>query len=126
MKKGCLLKVLIVSTIFFVVLFYILTHNLDDFVINPIKNISTNFILSEVGKELKTLNETPERDSLIVALQKFVTDVKSKDKIHLSKLEIVADTLNHIIKDKIVTEDELQNFKKTIKEYFNYERSKKN
>lgn len=126
MKTGCLVKGLIISTIFFAGIFYIITNKKDELIINPIKKYALNSVFDNVEKKFSKVNPSRERDSLFSSFQIFMNDVKKLDNIHINKIENVATLLDSILIDKKVDSLETQQFILITKKFLENERSEKN
>jgi len=126
MKTGCLIKTLIFSTVFFAVVFYIATNKLNDYIVNPIKNLSVKYASKGIDDKLKFVKESPEKDSLFSQITYFTNNVKNLNTVHLDAVSEVMDSINYYIADSLVTIKDLDNIKLIIEAKLKNERSKKN
>lgn len=126
MKTGCLIKALVGSTIFFAVVFYIATNKLDDYIVNPIKNISVNYVTKGLKEKFSYVKATPEKDSLFSQINYFAENIKKFKTVHLNSVEDVIDSLDSYLDDSVVTTKDLEKIKAIIEAKLKNERSKKN
>lgn len=126
MKTGCFIKVLVASTIFFAVVFYIATNKLDDYIVKPIKNISVKYVTKDLENKFDFVKKTPEKDSLFSQLNYFTDNIKKFKTVHLNSVTDVIDSLDTYLNDSVVTIQDLEKIKTIIEAKLNNERSKKN
>jgi len=125
MKPGCLIKALIASTIFFAIVFYIVTTKMDDYFVKPIKKFSVNYIVKDLKNEWKYIKETPEKDSLFVQINNFTQNMTKMPTVHLNAVSEVVDSIKYYLSDSLVTPAELESIKAIIEKKLQNERSKK-
>ncbi|NCQ17471.1 MAG: hypothetical protein COZ80_03455 [Ignavibacteria bacterium CG_4_8_14_3_um_filter_37_9] len=126
MKTGCLIKGLIASTIFFAVIFYVATNKMDDYIVNPIKKFSVNYMTKDLKDELRFVKATPEKDSLFVHLNSFTKDITKMKTVNLNTVNDLVDSIKQYLDDSLVTQKDLENIKVIIEAELKNERSKKN
>ncbi len=126
MKKGCFLKIIIILTILVAALLYILQYHLDDWIIKPSKKFFSEMFVSGVDDELSYIAESQEKDSLRTLLKIYLQDKFTNTK-ELSNKDIdwLIDSVKVVIKDSIITKDDLNKIKNLI-EKKGYERPEKN
>ncbi len=130
MKSGCLIKGIIISTIFLAIVFYIFINKYDEFVKPMLDNFLTEIVNDELGDELSALKSTAEKDSLQSILRELMQNVDitvnaSGENVSKSLTDIAVQ-LKNIAKDSIVTKYELDEFLKLSEKIKEDERSKKN
>ncbi|MCK9211259.1 MAG: hypothetical protein M0P61_10525 [Ignavibacteriaceae bacterium] len=126
MKSGCLVKGLIISTIFFAGVFYIATNKSDDYFIKPIKNFSVKYFTKDLKNQFRYVKETPEKDSLFAQVNYFTNNLKELNTVHLNAVSEVLDSIKFYLNDSLVTQKDLKNIKVIIEAKLKDERSKKN
>ena len=126
MKSGCLIKALIGSTIFFAVVFYVATNKLDDYFVNPIKNLSVKYVTKDLEKDWRYIKATPEKDSLMSEINYFTKNLTKLNTVHLDAVHDVLDSIKIYLDDSLVTHQDLENIKVIIEAKLKDERSKKN
>jgi len=124
MKKGCLIKSLVVSTIVFAVIFYIFTNKLDSWIVKPIKSFVYDSAFGEVKENVEALKPSAEKDSLVVVLKGIMSDFENKKNININMkhLNAIADSLVRFTTDSIITPEELNRFIKLVKDEKYYEK----
>jgi len=126
MKTGCIIKALIASTIFFAVVFYIVTNKMDDYFVNPIKNLSVNYMTKSLKDDWQYVKSTPEKDSLMSEINYFTKNLTKLKTVHLDAVHDVLDSIKIYLDDSLVTHQDLENIKVIIEAKLKDERSKKN
>ena len=124
MKKGCLIKLLVLSTIVFAAVFYIFTNKLDSWVVKPIKSFVYDSAFGEVKEKIESLKPSAEKDSVVVILKGIMSDFESKKHININMkhLNSIADSLVSFAADSIITPEELNRFIKLVKDEKYYEK----
>ncbi|MBA4250240.1 MAG: hypothetical protein C0425_00130 [Chlorobiaceae bacterium] len=122
MKKNCLIKSLIASTIFFTIIFYVAMNKGNEWVVKPVKHFFINQGISESKLLVTELPATPERDSLVLYLEKYLNHLSNSINISLNEIGSVADTITSITKDKIIDTNEVKSFKELTNNLMKNER----
>lgn len=122
MKKNCLIKSLIASTIFFTIIFYVAMNKGNEWVVKPVKHFFINQGISESKLLVTELPATPERDSLVLYLEKYLNHLSNSKNISLNEIGSVADTITSITKDKIIDTNEIKSFKELTNNLMKNER----
>lgn len=124
MKKGCLIKLLVVSTIIFAAVFYIFTNKLDTWIVKPIKSFVYDSAFGEVKENIELLKPSTEKDSLVNVLKGIMTDFENKKNININvkHLNSIADSLLSFTSDSVITPEELNRFIKLVKDEKYYEK----
>lgn len=122
MKKNCLIKSLIASTIFFTIIFYVAMNKGNEWVVKPVKHFFINQGISESKLLVTELPSTPERDSLVLYLEKYLNHLSNSKNISLNEIGSVADTITSITKDKIIDTNEIKSFKELTNNLMKNER----
>ena len=125
MKKGCFLKIIIVLTILIAGVLYIFENHFDDFILKPGENIIKDLVFSDINKKMEFVRNTPEKDSLRILINQFVSDKLHKEhKLDGGEIEKLIDSVSSVLNDSTISIDELDNLKSLFKKDEN-ERSKK-
>jgi len=114
MKKGCLFKGLIISTILFAAMFYVLTVKLDDWVVNPLKDTFYNSNFDDVKESIKGLKDTPYKDSLITAFKEYSLEFRDLKNIDLKEIGEKAAKVSLLLEDSTVTKEDFEQIKKIL------------
>lgn len=122
MKKNCLIKSLIASTIFFTIIFYVAMNKGNEWVVKPVKHFFINQGISESKLLVTELPATPERDSLVLYLEKYLNHLSNSKNISLNEIGSVADTITSITKDKVIDTNEIKSFKELTNNLMKNER----
>lgn len=125
MKKGCFLKIIIILTIFIAAVLYIFENHFDDLILKPGENIIKDLVFSDVNKKMEFVKNTPEKDSLKVLINSFVSEKLHKEhKLNSDDLQDLIDSVSSALNDSVISIDELDNLKSLFKKEIN-ERPKK-
>ncbi|MHC1736847.1 MAG: hypothetical protein AB9882_02415 [Ignavibacteriaceae bacterium] len=114
MRRGCLVKGLIISTILFAALFYVLTIKLDDWVLNPLKETFYNSNFDDVKENIKELKESPYKDSLITAFKEYSKEFRELKNIDLNEIGEKAAKVGLLLKDSTVSKEDFEQIKKIL------------
>jgi len=114
MGKGCLVKGLIISTILFAGLFYVLTMKFDEWVVNPIKNTVYSANFDDVEKSVSVLKDSPYKDSLIVIIKKYTKEFKDLEKIDIQEIGEKAAKIGSFLEDSTVTKEDFRQIKELL------------
>ena len=126
MKKGCFLKIIIILTILIAAVLYIFENHFEDFILKPGENIIKDLVFTDINKKMEFVRNTPEKDSLKVLIDKFVSYKLHKEhKLNSEEFKDLIDSVSGALNDSIISLDELDNLKSLFKKDEN-ERSKKN
>jgi hypothetical protein len=126
MKKGCLVKGLVLSTILFAGLFYLITNESEDLIVKPVKEFFIKNSLGNINSKIKQVKSSKEKDSLISVFNSYINSIKEYETIHINDIDQAIHQIDLITKDKKVDSAELKKFISLIQEYPKNERSKKN
>jgi len=111
MKKGCFVKSIIILTIVVAVIAYIVRHRFNELILIP----GRYFISKGLNENVDYLKPSPEKDSLKVLIRDYVTGLKNLNKTSSKTIEAFADSLKFILRDSVISQDELQQVKEIIK-----------
>jgi hypothetical protein len=119
MKKGCFIKTVIIGTVLIASVVYIIENKLDDWVISPGKKFVLNKIVQNWDKELKYVYASPQKDSLKNLLNYYVENIESLDDVANEDERSFSEELNSVLKDSIITKDELTELTLFVKKEIN-------
>ncbi|MEJ2104581.1 MAG: hypothetical protein P8X47_08400 [Ignavibacteriaceae bacterium] len=119
MKKGCFIKTVIIGTVLIASVVYIIENKLDDWVISPGKKFVLNKIVQNWDKELKYVYASPQKDSLKNLLNYYVENIESLDDVANEDEKSFSEELNSVLKDSIITKDELTELTLFVKKEIN-------
>ena len=126
MKKGCFLKIIIILTILIAAVLYIFENHFDDLILKPGENIIKGIVFKDVNKKMEFVKNSPEKDSLRVLINNFVSDKLHKEhNIDSKKIEDLIDSIGSTLNDSVISSTELEHLKLLFKKETN-EGSKKN
>ncbi|MBZ0199047.1 MAG: hypothetical protein K8H86_04205 [Ignavibacteriaceae bacterium] len=117
MKKGCFIKSIIILTIITAVSIYLVKKNWKEWVVTPGKNIAVDIAMSSMEDELKLLQQSPARDSLLAELRLYLNNkLEESNEIGNKDLSFVADSIRAAESDSIITESEYLKIKKMLRD----------
>ena len=119
MKKGCFIKTVIIGTVLIAAVVYIIENKLEDWVISPGKKFVLNKIVQNWDKELKYVYASPQKDSLKNLLNYYVENIESLDDVADEDEKSLSEELNLVLKDSIITKDELTELTLFVKKEIN-------
>jgi hypothetical protein len=125
MKRGCFIKIVVLITIIIASLLYIIQHKLDEWFLEPGKNIITKTMEESWETELRYVKANPEKDSLKSLLKFYINGIHSVDEIKNKHTEELISILDKTFQDSLIDRNELEEISNLIKR-LNDERSKKN
>ena len=124
MKKGCFVKSVVVLTIFIAAILYLIQNHLDT-IVKPGKKIIKNLALTDIEDNLAYVKSSPEKDSLLVLFDDYLSkkldkiknlSEKNGDKTEINVDELLDQIKPYIINDSIIDAKELSEIKTIIKE----------
>lgn len=117
MKKGCFVKSIIILTIITAGAIYLIKTNWKNWVINPGKKIAVNIAMDSVEDDLKFVQQSPARDSLMAELRLYLNKkLEKSNEIGNKDFSFVADSLHAAEQDSIITESEYLKIKKMLRD----------
>ena len=119
MKKGCFIKTVIIGTVLIAAVVYIIENKLEDWVISPGKKFVLNKIVQNRDNELKYVYASPQKDSLKNLLNYYVENIESLDDVADEDEKSLSEELNLVLKDSIITKDELTELTLFVKKEIN-------
>lgn len=119
MKKGCFIKIVIIGTVLIAAVVYIIENKLDEWVISPGKKFVLNKIVQDWDNELKYVYASPQKDSLKNLLNYYVENIESLDDVANEDEKSLSEELNSVLKDSIITKDELTELTLFVKKEIN-------
>ena len=119
MKKGCFIKTVIIGTVLIAAVVYIIENKLEDWVISPGKKFVLNKIVQNWDNELKYVYASPQKDSLKNLLNYYVENIESLDDVADEDEKSLSEELNLVLKDSIITKDELTELTLFVKKEIN-------
>jgi len=126
MKKGCFIKLIIVLTIVVAAVLYIIQNHFDEWIGTPVKEFFSEYFVENIDDELNFIEASPQKDSLRVLLKDYlVNKFDATQEISNKDIEWLVDSVKVIVKDSIITEEDLTKIKNLIK-LKGYERSAEN
>lgn len=122
MKKGCLIKILVITTIVFASIFYIFTNKMDDWVVKPLKGLVRSTTFGKVENKIESYPPSPYKDSLKVVISNYFENFEKQKNIDLGRLNRLGDSIYSIITDSVLTTDEFEKIIQLIEANKNYEK----
>ncbi len=117
MKSGCFVKSIIILTIITAVAIYLVKTHWKDWVVNPGKKIAVNIAMDSIEDELKLVQQSPARDSLLAELRFYLNrKLEKSNEIGNKDFSFVADSLRAAERDSIITELEYLKIKKMLRD----------
>ncbi len=126
MKTGCFIKSVIILTILVASILYIIQNKMDDFVLNPGKNIVHSFLQKKVDKELVFVKDSPQKDSLKIMIDSYLKNLKKLSEFSDDSIKSIIDSVKISIVDSTITENELKKLSKYLLKKSENERTKIN
>ena len=123
MKKSCFIQVVIIVTILVAAAIYIIQYKLDDWFINPAKNILVSEVDKNWDNEVKHIEESVQKDSLRSLMIYYIKNVKSMEEVVNLDEENFIKEFGVVIEDSILTDEEISKLTLLLKRE-EYEKSK--
>lgn len=115
MKKGCFIKAVIAVTIIVAAIAYIIENHFDELILTPGKKFISGFVHDELEEKLAHVQEGPEKDSLKIILDDYIGYViNTKKKVNNKEIGKIADELNYILRDSVLTWEDVSYFQQYI------------
>ena len=115
MKKGCFIQSVIIATILVGAAVYIIKYKLNDWIVKPGKKL----IISEVEKnwesETAFIKKSVEKDSLKSLMNYYLHNIKTMEDVVNLDEDIFHIEFESIIKDSLVTQNELSKLTQILK-----------
>ena len=115
MKKGCFIQSVIIATILVGAAVYIIKYKLNDWIVKPGKKL----IISEVEKnwesEIAFIKKSVEKDSLKSLMNYYLHNIKTMEDVVNLDEDIFHIEFESIIKDSLVTQNELSKLTQILK-----------
>lgn len=116
MKKGCFIKTIIILTILTAAVIYLVKNNWQEWVVRPGKKIVVDLAMNSVEKELKQVQTSALKDSLVSEMKLFLENKFNKtDELSDKDLSFIAGSLKAASFDSVITETEFRNLKQLIR-----------
>lgn len=116
MKKGCFIKGVFILTIVTGVIVYLVQTKFDTLILTPGKTYLTKFARTAVDKRVRSIKDSPEKDSLNAMLKSFFSEKLFTMHTFSDKMfNPLTDSLEKFSKDSIIDKNELRNIKLTLK-----------
>jgi hypothetical protein len=116
MKKGCFIKGIFILTIVTGVIVYLVQTKFDTLVLKPGKSYLTKFARTAVDKRVRSIKDSPEKDSLNAMLKGFFSEKLFTMRTFSDKMfDPLTDSLDKFSKDSIIDKNELKNIKLILK-----------
>jgi hypothetical protein len=125
MKKSCFIQVVIIVTILVAAAIYIIQYKLDDWFINPAKNILVSEVDKNWDNEVKHIEESVQKDSLRSLMLYYIKNVKSMEEVVNLDEENFIKEFGVVIEDSIITDEEISQLTLLLKKE-EYEKSESN
>jgi hypothetical protein len=125
MKKSCFIQVVIIVTILVAAAIYIIQYKLDDWFINPAKNILVSEVDKNWDNEVKHIEESVQKDSLRSLMIYYIKNVKSMEEVVNLDEENFIKEFGVVIEDSIITDEEISQLTLLLKKE-EYEKSESN
>ncbi|KAF0153385.1 MAG: hypothetical protein FD143_200 [Ignavibacteria bacterium] len=123
MKKGCFLTTITIVTILVMIGIYVYKTESE-----LIKNFGKDKLIAiaskEISEQIKNLEYTPYKDSLLFVLSERAKQIKGQDfDSTLKKFGVIVENVKLVINDGVLDSTEFAEIKKLVK---SHERSEKN
>lgn len=115
MKKGCFIKLVIITTILVASVLYIIQNKFDDIFLNPGKKLVTQLIEENWESELSYIADTEEKDSLKSLIHFYVEGINTVSEISEDKNDGLFELLERTFEDSLITKNELSKLTKIVK-----------
>jgi hypothetical protein len=115
LKKGCFLKFIIIFTIVLASVLYLVQNKFDELFLEPGKELVLSVIEENWNSELGYVNDSPEKDSLKILLQFYISGIESTEYLSDERAEAVINYLEQTFKDSLIDYEELSHINKLIK-----------
>ena len=125
MKKSCFIQVVVIVTILVAAAIYIIQYKLDDWFINPAKNILVSEVDKNWDNEVKHIEESVQKDSLRSLMIYYIKNVKSMEEVVNLDEENFIKEFGVVIEDSIITDEEISQLTLLLKKE-EYEKSESN
>lgn len=114
MKKSCLVKILMISTVLFAVIFYFFTGGREKKIFEYVKSYGKEYLFDEIKKEINSIPDSIEKDSTMALLNLYINDLFKSKNININEVDNVINQYKKIIADSTITSNELDSLKNFI------------
>ncbi len=114
MKKGCFVKLIFFITVFAAVLVFLVQKRFNDIVYKPGLKVLNNHIIEEINNHFYYVKESSEKDSVESMMKNYINRVGYSKKIKKTDLEQFMNLLSEIVKDSVISKNDLNNFMRFV------------
>lgn len=110
MKKGCFVKLIFFITIIAAVLVFLVQKKFNDIVYKPGLKVLNKHIIEEINNHFYYVKESPEKDSVESMMKNYISRVGYSKGIKKTNLKQFMNLLSEIVKDSVISKNDLNNF----------------
>lgn len=125
MKKGCFLQAVIIGTVLIAAAVYIVENKLDEWFLEPGKELLLTEIVKNWDNDLKYIYESEQKDSLKNLLTYYIDNIKSLDELTTMDEKSFVNEFDLVIEDSLISREEISKLTLLIQKEIN-EKSKSN
>jgi len=115
MKKDCFIKSVIIITIIVAVIVYIIQYKIDDWFVKPGKKYLVQQISENWDTKAEFLKNSSYKDSVGILLKYYLNNIESMGDIVNLDDDLFFAQFDVIIKDSIITDEELSKLTQILK-----------
>ncbi|MGB5531000.1 MAG: hypothetical protein WBQ32_13615, partial [Ignavibacteriaceae bacterium] len=103
MKKGCFLQAVIIGTVLIAAAVYIVENKLDEWFLEPGKELLLTEIVKNWDNDLKYIYESEQKDSLKNLLTYYIDNIKSLDELTTMDEKSFVNEFDLVIEDSLIS-----------------------